>query len=288
MALFHIEHQTSYHYSRPVFIEPHIVRLRPRSDWRQALHSFHLQLEPAPVGLSWGFDLFDNQRAQAWFDGMHEELHVHVQAVVETLTQNPFDYLPQTASSAPCTLSESEMLSAFLRQRHPAPASGDRLELLLRDLDADAADMQRFLPALNLALYEQVDKISRLEPGILPPDVLLQQGRGACRDLAVAFIEACRRRAIPARYVSGYQTGDSDCETGDLHAWAEAYVPGGGWRGFDPTHGLAVADQHVVIAAGAEPEHTAPLCGTFRGTGVQAHLHHAVRIRVENGSQDAA
>ncbi|MEO0770789.1 MAG: 4Fe-4S binding protein, partial [Cyanobacteria bacterium J06649_4] len=34
----------------------------------------------------------------------------------------------------------------------------------------------------------------------------------------------------------------------DLHAWAEVYIPGGGWRGFDPTLGLAVGDRHIAIA----------------------------------------
>jgi transglutaminase-like putative cysteine protease len=51
----------------------------------------------------------------------------------------------------------------------------------------------------------------------------------------------------------------------DLHAWAELYIPGGGWRGFDPTAGLAVADRHVAIAAGALAEQTAPVSGTYAG-----------------------
>jgi hypothetical protein len=30
--------------------------------------------------------------------------------------------------------------------------------------------------------------------------------------------------------------------------WAEVYVDGGGWRGFDPTTGLAVGDNHIAVA----------------------------------------
>ena len=63
------------------------------------------------------------------------------------------------------------------------------------------------------------------------------------------FITVCRRYGLAARVVSGYQKGDTQRERRYLHAWPEVYVPGGGWRGYDPTHGLAVSDDHVPIAA---------------------------------------
>jgi transglutaminase-like putative cysteine protease len=65
-----------------------------------------------------------------------------------------------------------------------------------------------------------------------------------------------------------------------LHAWAEVYLPGGGWRGYDPTLGLAVADHHVAVAAGMRPGLAAPITGIFRGTGVASHMQADIRIRV--------
>jgi transglutaminase-like putative cysteine protease len=64
-----------------------------------------------------------------------------------------------------------------------------------------------------------------------------------------------------------------------MHAWAEVYVPGGGWRGYDPTHGLAIADRHIAVAASAQPALAAPVSGTFRGTGVSSKIHTELTIR---------
>ncbi len=57
-----------------------------------------------------------------------------------------------------------------------------------------------------------------------------------------------------------------------LHAWAEIYLPGGGWRGYDPTQGLAVADQHIPLAASPTPSGTAPVSGGWRGSEAQLTL----------------
>jgi transglutaminase-like putative cysteine protease len=89
----------------------------------------------------------------------------------------------------------------------------------------------------------------------------------------------CRAAAIPSRFVSGCQEGDPDCQEADLHGWAEVYLPGFGWRGYDPTHGLAVADRHIVYAASALVANAAPVSGSFRGTGATAQMQHRIRMQ---------
>jgi transglutaminase-like putative cysteine protease len=64
-----------------------------------------------------------------------------------------------------------------------------------------------------------------------------------------------------------------------MHAWAEVYLPGGGWKGFDPGSGIAVADQHVAVAAAADPEDASPTSGAFRGTDVHSKLEFDVSIK---------
>ena len=107
---------------------------------------------------------------------------------------------------------------------------------------------------------------------------LLDDG-GACRDLAVLLIDACRSVGLATRFVSGFQQGDREQDRRDLHAWAEVYIPGAGWRGFDPTHGLAVADRHVPLAAGAVPESASPVTGSFRGNGVSSVMETELEIQ---------
>ena len=74
----------------------------------------------------------------------------------------------------------------------------------------------------------------------------LTRRTGACRDLVVLFMDSCRSVGLAARFVSGYQQQSVDIAH-DLHAWAEVYLPWAGWRAYDPTQGLAVADQHIAL-----------------------------------------
>jgi transglutaminase-like putative cysteine protease len=63
------------------------------------------------------------------------------------------------------------------------------------------------------------------------------------------------------------------------------YLPGGGWRGFDPTHGTPVADAHVTIAAAAHPRDTMPVIGSFSAAGATSKLDFRVEIQVSEDSQ---
>ncbi len=65
-----------------------------------------------------------------------------------------------------------------------------------------------------------------------------------------------------------------------MHAWAEVYVPGGGWRGYDPSQGLAVAATHVAVAAAADPRLAAPISGTFRGPA-RSRMQFGISMQVE-------
>ena len=73
------------------------------------------------------------------------------------------------------------------------------------------------------------------------------------------FVDCCRAEGIAARFASGYQRRSLRNERRHLHAWPEVYLPGAGWRGFNPTHGEAVADYHVTIAAAAIRAARAPV-----------------------------
>ncbi|WP_342586682.1 transglutaminase family protein [Methyloligella halotolerans] len=132
---------------------------------------------------------------------------------------------------------------------------------------------------MNTTLYRRTDRKIRAEGAAQSAAETLAIGRGACRDLAVLFIAACRCLNIPARFVSGYQ---AHAETADgkryLHAWPEAYLPGAGWYGFDPTHGVMVADGHVGICAGPEQADTMPVSGGFFGPVVSSSLNFEVEI----------
>lgn len=79
------------------------------------------------------------------------------------------------------------------------------------------------------------------------------------------YLAVARACGFAGRFVSGYYAPAGVAEN-ELHAWPELYIPGGGWRGFDPTAGLAVADRHVALAYAPDPLGAAPVDGTYRGS----------------------
>lgn len=273
-------HRTRYRYDRPVFLEPHRIRLIPRGDAAQRLLAHHLDIRPLPAGSALVTDLYGNTVLSVWFSDLVTELTIEAACEVETLRANPFDFLADGArSTLPLPLDAEE--TAVLGGPCLAPPRGaqDRVRALAAGLvGLGAATPGDFLWALTTWFGAHVRPLTRHEPGLWDPDTVLARGEGACRDLAVCALAACRAVGIPSRFVSGYQEGDPDREDGDLHAWIEAWLPGGGWRGYDPTHGLAVADRHVALAAAPDSAGTAPVVGSFRGDGAVAELEHAVRL----------
>ena len=49
------------------------------------------------------------------------------------------------------------------------------------------------------------------------------------------------------------------------HAWAQIYLPGGGWVEFDPTNGLVGGRNLIRVAVTRDPSQAIPLSGSFTG-----------------------
>ncbi|MEA5089889.1 transglutaminase family protein [Solidesulfovibrio sp.] len=276
-----LSHRTRYDFSRPVFLEPHLLRLLPRPDACQRVRALEVEISPEPAGRSLYTDLSGNAVLSVWFASLTGHLDVHVAASVETLRKNPFDYLLEARQSVlPVPLAPGEALVAAPCLAQTGLPDGAAAALAGRLIRDGADTPQTFVLALLGWMSENLVSVAREEPGLLSPDAVLAAGEGACRDLALCYIAGCRHAGIPARFVSGYHEGDPEREERDLHAWAEAWLPGGGWRGFDPSLGLAVADRHVAVAAAADPADAAPVVGTFRGEAPSARLTHAVRFQL--------
>ena len=283
--LCRIRHRTRYDYGRRVFLEPHLVRLAPRGDACQRLLSFAAAIDPAPAGRALITDALGNTILSVWFSDVTDYFEVTTEAVVETLRANPFDYLVDARRAvlpAPLDRGERAVGAACLA---PPEGAARRVLALAETLRRDNGAPQDFALALLGWMRANLGAVVRHEPGILDPDAVLAAGEASCRDLAVFYIAACRHVGIPARFASGYHEGDPDSAERDLHAWAELLLPGGGWRGFDPTLGLAVADRHVVLAAAPHPDDASPISGSFRGDGATAALTHDIRLVVSPANE---
>ncbi|MCY3845472.1 MAG: transglutaminase family protein [Acidobacteria bacterium] len=273
-----IRHRTTYTFDAPVFLEPHVIRLHPRAGAAARLVDFGLDLEPAPAVRAENLDLDGNVVTHAWFEGLTATLTVRTHATVETSNTDPFRFLAVDADrSLPYAYAPD--LAHRLRPCRSAP---DVAHPAVRELALDVARESSRNPLafpLDLArrLHERFSLERRQDGPPLAPHETVARRRGACRDLAVLFIECCRTMGLAARFVSGYAHTDS-ASPNDLHAWAEVYLVGGGWRAYDPSYGVAVADRHVTVAAAPEPGDAAPITGTFRGHAT-SRLHVEVRVR---------
>jgi transglutaminase-like putative cysteine protease len=281
---YRISHQTTYTYSHAVALLPHLVRLRPRASGDQAVEFFQLQVEPTPVGITQLLDTEGNAILRLWWDDEptpHLQLQTDFQVV--TYCTNPFHYLLEPwATRLPLDypVSVLSQLQSYLGGHNLMGVTLDPVAVQLGQELAQAVEHNpvMFLSELNQRIHRHCQTIVR-ETGLpLPPSVTWNQQTGSCRDLAVLFMTACRAVGLACRFISGYQEGDPNTLDRQLHAWVEVYLPGAGWRGYDPTQGLAVSDRHIPLVASAWPEQAAPVSG-FRGGGARSVIKYQITLQ---------
>lgn len=280
--LFTIRHHTHYRYSGPVHLGPQKLRLRPRDDGSQRIVEYRLDLTPEPAGVDDHLDLEGNRVTQVWFERETDSFGIELNLEVQTLRHNPFNYLlaPEATRLPFDHAHETICARAYLERIQ----IDDAVTAFAAELSLEAnRETVRFLELLNQRLFADFTHGHREIGEPQNPAFTLLHRSGACRDLAVLFVDCCRAEGIAARFASGYQKGNLQSERRHLHAWPEVYLPGAGWRGYDPTHGEAIADSHVTIAAAAHPRDTMPVTGSFTGQGVTSSLDYKVEIGVAGG-----
>ena len=112
----------------------------------------------------------------------------------------------------------------------------------------------------------------------------LKEGSGVCQDHAHVFIAAARARGIPARYVSGYVLTGADEPSDANHAWAEVWLEGLGWVGFDPSNRMCPTDKYVRLATGLDATYAAPIRGSRRGVANE-ELDVIVEVQQQSSQQ---
>jgi transglutaminase-like putative cysteine protease len=277
--LFTIRHRTDYSYSQPVQLSPHWLRFHPRDDGAQRVIGHQLEISPIPQGRNDHIDLEGNRVTQVWFASKTSHFSINLTMQVETLRSNPFNFiLDRSALTLPIDHSHDMICARAYLERIEAD---DAVTAFAAELSlAVNRDTLRFIDRLNRWLFTDFNHIHRETGTPQSPAMTLQTRQGACRDLAVLFVDCCRTEGLAARFASGYQRGNLQSERRHLHAWPEVYLPGAGWRGFDPTHGQVIADTHVTVAAAARPQDTMPVSGVFTGLGASSALDYDLRIDV--------
>ncbi|SOD79746.1 transglutaminase family protein [Spirosoma fluviale] len=260
----HVRHTSEYTYDIPVALSPQTLYLYPRTYPYQRLLQYELSIDPQPSRIVRNVDVEGNVQQVVYFN--HPTSHLRVTAEMELQSDefNSFDFVlfPFETQRVPFQYPKAvdDLLQPYLKR----VGVSEKVESWARQLAADAdGQTTAFLILLNQTIRQFTYEIRELGAP-LPPEQTLTLRKGSCRDYTTLFMAACRSMGLAARFVSGYLFGNPQQEH-QLHAWVEVYLPGAGWRGFDPTQGSLVVNRHIFLTSTAKPELAAPISGTFQG-----------------------
>jgi uncharacterized protein (DUF2126 family)/transglutaminase-like putative cysteine protease len=275
-----IEHRTVYRYDRPVQLGPQTIRLRPAPHTRTPILAYSLTVRPDEHFVNWQQDPAANHLARFVFPEPTREFAITVDLVAEMTAINPFDFfVDEYAKDFPFKYDAA--LRHDLKPYLDRPAASPLLDKWLTGVKRERKPIIDFLMELNQRLRDDVDYSVRMEPGVQDPELTLARQIGSCRDSGWLLVAILRRLGIAARFASGYlvqlaQDRPAASDRGenvdftDLHAWAEAYIPGAGWVGFDATSGLAAGEGHIPLACTSQWAAAAPIEGSFEVSGASA------------------
>jgi transglutaminase-like putative cysteine protease len=282
MRKLQIDHLTEYQFATDVTLLPHRLLIRPRESHSLRIASSTLAIVPAQT-IAWQRDALDNSVAVVSFTTPSRSLRIESQVVIEHYDEAPLDFrVEEYAASYPFVYAAEE--AALLAPlRSPAwPSDRAIVEQWLRDLALGSSKLETFalLDQLNRAICRDFRYQAREEAGVQSPASTLAGKSGSCRDFAALLLDACRHLGLASRFVSGYHTSHAnDAGPGSTHAWAEVYLPGPGWKGFDPTAGVVTGSEHIAVAVARHPEAVPPVTGSYLGPKEpRPNMHVAVRV----------
>jgi transglutaminase-like putative cysteine protease len=249
-----IHHQTNYTYDRPAQSVIQVLRLTPKDHDGQYIRRWRIDVDHGGL-LRAREDAFGNAIHILSAAGEFSALSLSVEGEVET--QDTSGIVRGAVERFPPEL--------FLR------------ETALTRADPAIADFARGIVGKTTNTLDILHKLLSALHGRMQFDVAatdsgttaiaaFAQGRGVCQDLAHVFIAAARTLGIPARYVGGHLLReDGAIRQSAGHAWAEGWVDGLGWAGFDPANGISPTEAYIRVAAGLDYLGAAPIRGAQAG-----------------------
>lgn len=268
MKRLRIQHVTEYLYPSIVTLNSHRLLIRPREGHDVRIESSRLEISPR-YSIKWQRDVFDNSLAVVTFNEPSNKLTITSEVVIQHYEQAPLDFLlDDYAVQFPFTYAISEQIDLAAYQQMVFPNDLFAVTQWLRSLPIGGMDTFRLLVSINQAISTQFRYQMREEAGVQSPAHTLQVRSGSCRDYATLMMEACRSLGLASRFVSGYlHAPATEAGNATTHAWVEIYLPGTGWKGFDPTAGEVTGNHHIAVAVARDPEAVPPVSGSFIGLG---------------------
>jgi transglutaminase-like putative cysteine protease len=261
-------HNLEYSYEESVQLGEHRLCIKPRSHGFQRLINFNLNISPNPKILYPLLAASGEEINRITFEGYTDALSIKAISEVETL-KHPciLDGIKERDLTLPfCRSIINRDLQGALEGWMPnGQHDPSAVELAQESLAGSSNNALSFTFQLIEIIQDRVKYTKRHTGPAWPASRTLRERVGSCRDLAMLMVEACRSVGIPSRFVSGYHFEDPLPKEFELHAWAELYIPGAGWRGFDPSGKGLIDERYLTLVSSSKSNLTAVITGNFKG-----------------------
>jgi transglutaminase-like putative cysteine protease len=255
-----VHHITRFEFDQPSGHSIHDVRLTPKPATGQRILSWHID---GPGKRSEWTDGHGNLVTTFSVAQQHDSVEIAVAGVYEHSggADQWLRYAETPTLPAPFWLRNTGIA------RHDV--SFDAVIKSLAERTADSAQRVAVLHELMARVRERIAYKTGVSTVDTTAAEALARGAGVAQDTTHVFIASCRRLGVPARYVSGYlRNDDPELRVGRTsHSWAEAWVPGLDWVGFDPANGISPRGDSLRVAVGLDYHDAAPVSGRRVGFG---------------------
>ena len=273
-AIYDLEHVTTYRYQNPVTLGQHRGIFLPGAGYGGRILSYSLKTN-VPAKVRWMMDTLSNSIAVIDFSEPTTELTVHYRFRgehfgIKQIAEFPLD---ERAKEVPVQYTSEEWidLASFMRP-HADDLNGQVAAWAKGFVAGDQDDTLDVLNRMMNTLWQDWTYQAREVEGTQTPSETLRLRSGTCRDYAWLMIEALRRLGFACRFVSGYLY-DEALDGGDVgmvgsgatHAWLQVYLPGAGWRSYDPTNQITAGFDLIQVAIARHPGQIIPLSGSWTG-----------------------
>lgn len=249
--LISIRHVTRYVLAAPANYSIQCLRLTPPSFDAQQVLSWDIETPRIDEAVRFR-DCFGNICHLVVLPESHQEISITARGTVDT----------RDRAGVARGLVEIAPARVYKRET-PRTAPDDQIRALAAEITAD--DPIERLHKLMDGVHERVEYVVGATQSHTSAADALADGKGVCQDHAHIFISVARVMGLPARYVNGYFLTDADAPAEAHHAWAEVWISGLGWVGFDPANQVCPTDRYVRLACGLDSASAAPIRGTRRG-----------------------
>jgi transglutaminase-like putative cysteine protease len=266
MPEFNIKHLTRYTYESLVKDSVNHIILYPKEDDYQQVMSHEIKISGSPKVDSF-IDYYGNQVGFFTYSERHNELEIFSELRVATKARelpsesmfNEFDWQ---------TLKELGIVVPYIDYLKWEPFEElSELRLTIDDILKQHPTPLKAATAFCKFVYTEFQYIQGVTTVQTRIDEIWKLKAGVCQDFAHILCQMLRMAGIPAKYVSGYICPNKNGVRGEgaTHAWVEAYIPGYGWLGFDPTNNTMANETYVKLALGRSFNDCSPVRGVYKG-----------------------